>query len=151
MQDQNSGEDATIRDVANQAQVSKATVSRVLNESACVSDHARSKVRKAMRELDYEPDRHARRLGSRGGRTSDAWKEEGEAQSPRAHLTFEGNWTDREQRAVEEDATGPGTWLCVKTRVEGAETFVAVRMDRKAPVFVEESSAGQLALRIRGT
>lgn len=150
MPDQNSQEDSTIRDVANQAQVSTSTVSRVLNDHAYVSDQARSKVREAMRKLDYEPDRRARTLGSQGGCTSDAWTETSEAQSSGAHLIFEGDWTDREQRAVEGKTTGPGAWLCVKTRVGATETFVAVRMDRKSPAFARERSAGQLALRIRG-
>jgi hypothetical protein len=150
MQDQNDEDNVTIRDVASLAQVSKSTVSRVINDRSYVSDHARSKVREAMRELDYEPNRRARSLGFRSGRTSDAWEERSEAQNPGAHLIFEGDWTDREQRTVEENATGSGAWLCVKTRIEGTQTFVAVKMDRTSPVFARQGSAGELALRIRG-
>jgi len=59
------GETATIRDVAVAAQVAIGTVSRVLNGHKSVSDDVRRRVLKAIRKLNYEPDRVAQsmRLG----------------------------------------------------------------------------------------
>ena len=53
---------ATIRDVAKLANVSVATVSRVINESGSVNDKTKQKVLEAIRELDYQPNDVARSL-----------------------------------------------------------------------------------------
>lgn len=53
---------ATIRDVANRAQVSVASVSRVLNRLENVSDETRNRVTDAVRELGYVPHAGARSL-----------------------------------------------------------------------------------------
>lgn len=52
----------TIRDVASRAQVSTATVSAVVNDSAYVSPELRSRVLAAINELDYAPSLAARNL-----------------------------------------------------------------------------------------
>ena len=52
----------TLRDVAMQAGVSKATASRVLNGSVQVDPDTRRRVLAAMAELDYTPSSAARRL-----------------------------------------------------------------------------------------
>ncbi|GGI97793.1 hypothetical protein GCM10010885_04350 [Alicyclobacillus cellulosilyticus] len=49
----------TISDVARRAGVSPATVSRVLNGYADVSDETRRRVRRAMAELGYDGPRRA--------------------------------------------------------------------------------------------
>lgn len=54
----------TIADVASHAQVSMMTVSRVVNNRGQVSDAMKQRVQKAMRELDYRPNRIARSLVS---------------------------------------------------------------------------------------
>lgn len=54
--------DATIRDVARRAQVSVASVSRVLNRLDNVSEQTRTKVTDAVRELGYVPHAGARSL-----------------------------------------------------------------------------------------
>ena len=54
--------DATIRDVARRAQVSVATVSRALNGLDNVSEHTRTRVADAVRELGYVPHAGARSL-----------------------------------------------------------------------------------------
>lgn len=59
----------TIRDVANAAHVSTATVSNVLNETGKVGHHARRRVLAAVKRLGYIPDVHARRLASNDRRT----------------------------------------------------------------------------------
>lgn len=53
---------ATIKNVAERAGVSKATVSRVLNNHPYVADDIRARVQQAMLELGYQPNRAARRL-----------------------------------------------------------------------------------------
>jgi LacI family sucrose operon transcriptional repressor len=55
---------ATIKDVAKTANVSVATVSRVINDRGYLSDAVKEKVAKAMRELDYQPNDLARSLHS---------------------------------------------------------------------------------------
>lgn len=52
----------TIQDVADRARVSRATVSRVLNNHPNVASDIRTRVQEAMRDLDYNPNRAARRL-----------------------------------------------------------------------------------------
>lgn len=52
----------TIRDVAAQAGVSRATVSRVLNNNPAVDTVLRERVVEAVRALGYQPNRAARRL-----------------------------------------------------------------------------------------
>lgn len=54
--------DATIRDVARRAQVSVASVSRVLNRLDNVSEETRARVHDAVRELGYVPHAGARSL-----------------------------------------------------------------------------------------
>jgi LacI family transcriptional regulator len=53
---------ATIQDVAKQARVSIATVSRVLNGTAYVNEEVTARVRAAIEELQYQPSRAARTL-----------------------------------------------------------------------------------------
>jgi LacI family transcriptional regulator len=55
----------TIADVADLAQVSIATVSRVVNQSAPVGEEAAARVRDAIAELDYRPTAAARVLATR--------------------------------------------------------------------------------------
>lgn len=52
----------TIRDVASAADVSIATVSRVLRGTTTVSDQTRERVERAVRELDFTPSRLGRSL-----------------------------------------------------------------------------------------
>jgi LacI family transcriptional regulator len=56
---------ATIRDVARAANVSTATVSRVLNRSVTVTEPTLNRVLKAANELDYVPHGGARSLASK--------------------------------------------------------------------------------------
>lgn len=63
----------TIRDVARQAGVSVATVSRVLNNSALVSPDTREAVMKAVTLLGYRPNANARALPRRSVKPSAWW------------------------------------------------------------------------------
>lgn len=58
----------SLTDVARQAGVSIATVSRVINDSDKVTPQTRAKVKSIMEELGYFPNRVARRLRQKGGR-----------------------------------------------------------------------------------
>lgn len=53
---------STIKDVAMEANVSTATVSRVLNESGFVSDDIKDRVFLAVKKLNYQPNAIARSL-----------------------------------------------------------------------------------------
>jgi DNA-binding LacI/PurR family transcriptional regulator len=59
----------TLQEVARRAKVSPATVSRVLNDTGRVKEAARARVLKAVRELDYHPNIHARTLARGRSRT----------------------------------------------------------------------------------
>jgi len=59
----------TIYDVAEHAHVAISTVSRVLNNSADVSDHTRTKVLQAIEELQFRPDRIAKSLAQQKSTT----------------------------------------------------------------------------------
>ncbi|PYV76949.1 MAG: hypothetical protein DMG96_12505, partial [Acidobacteria bacterium] len=59
----------TIRDVANAAGVSTATVSNVLNNTGKVGAKTQSHVLATVKRLGYVPDVHARRLASNNWRT----------------------------------------------------------------------------------
>ena len=56
----------TIYDIANKANVSKSTVSRVLNNQPNISDKAKASVLQAIKELNYEPSKIARGLSGNG-------------------------------------------------------------------------------------
>ena len=58
---------ATIKEVAERAQVSQMTVSRVLNDQSSVKDTTRKRVQEAMRALNYRPNIMARNLAGRAG------------------------------------------------------------------------------------
>ena len=57
----------TIHDVAAKAGVGLGTVSRVLNDNPAVRHETRARVLRAMEELGYAPNPHARRIA--GGRS----------------------------------------------------------------------------------
>jgi LacI family transcriptional regulator len=67
--DERDQEKTTIYDVAEHAGVAISTVSRVLNNSQDVSDATREKVMKAIRELQFRPNRTAKSLAQRATRT----------------------------------------------------------------------------------
>jgi DNA-binding LacI/PurR family transcriptional regulator len=57
----------SLEEVAKRAKVSAATVSRVLNNVDVVKSSTRARVMKAVAELNYHPNLHARTLA--GGRS----------------------------------------------------------------------------------
>src|SRR5215212_3536977 len=58
----------SLQEVARRARVSTATVSRVLNNAPLVKNSTRARVMKAVEELRYHPNLHARNLA--GGKSS---------------------------------------------------------------------------------
>lgn len=58
----------TIKDVAEHANVSQMTVSRVLNDRNSVRESTRERVQTAMRQLNYRPNLMARKLAGRKGK-----------------------------------------------------------------------------------
>lgn len=54
----------TIYDIARAANVSKSTVSRVLNNSSNISEESKRRVNKAIKELNFQPNKMARGLTS---------------------------------------------------------------------------------------
>ena len=59
----------TIKDVATEAQVSIATVSRVINDKGYISSKTRNKVNNSMRKLNYKPNIAARKLHGKQSKT----------------------------------------------------------------------------------
>lgn len=59
----------TIKDVAKEAEVSVATVSRVLNQSGYVNEDTKKKVQKAIEKLNYKPNAVARSLFKKKSKT----------------------------------------------------------------------------------
>jgi LacI family transcriptional regulator len=55
----------TIRDIARQAMVSEGTVDRVIHDRRGVSEKARKRILRIIRELDYQPDILARTLATK--------------------------------------------------------------------------------------
>ena len=68
----------TISEIARQADVSKGTVSRVINGKTTVADATRRNVLAVMKRLGYEPDPVARELSMRTKHTLGIWVGEGE-------------------------------------------------------------------------
>ena len=58
----------TIKEVAEQANVSPSTVSRVLSNSSQISEKTKERVREVIRELNYKPNAFARSLANRKSR-----------------------------------------------------------------------------------
>ena len=59
----------TIKDVAEYAQVSPSTVSRVLNDYKWINTEVKERVQKAIEELHYVPDFTAKAMSAAGARS----------------------------------------------------------------------------------
>ncbi|MGN7861225.1 LacI family DNA-binding transcriptional regulator [Microbacterium sp. 22303] len=121
-----------ISDVARRAGVSVPTVSRVLNGAAYVSEEKRSKVMKAIEELDFRPSAAARALVAR---------------QPKLVAVIAGN-TSRYGyaetiRGIEESARGAGYTVSI-TVVESAEDEVVARA---VSLVLEQPLAGVVVLK----
>lgn len=59
----------TIKDVAKRANTSTATVSKVMNGSYSISEETVERVKKVMKELNYQPNQRARNLAKQSSKT----------------------------------------------------------------------------------
>ena len=124
----------TIQDVADEANVSTTTVSRVLNQPSKVSSATRERVTSIIDELGYVPNETAKRLAQVSsppqGDESDALLRDLEERVA-ATTTFEGQWTNRERRSVLEALarhSKEGVWIFVKTQPGADVLFAAMEM-----------------------
>src|SRR5690606_17462922 len=65
MRKKNNGELSGVKEIARRAQVSIATVDRVLHNRPGVSVKTKAKIEAIIKEIDYKPNLLARRLASR--------------------------------------------------------------------------------------
>ena len=152
---------ATIYDVAAEAGVSVATVSRVLNKSPWVADATRQRVLSTIRDLRFKPDRLARSLAN--GRRNAAQEPRGAQtdavqEGPEPAVCFEGAWSGSERDLVSSavaryeqegsEADRP-VWLCIVSDVRGAPVYVALRLGA-APQPALAATAEELAEAIGG-
>lgn len=63
----------TVDEIAKRANVSKATVSRVINESGYVSKEKREKVLSVLKDIDYQIPENTRKAGIRRIHTMEWW------------------------------------------------------------------------------
>lgn len=122
--------DVTIQDVAHEANVSIATVSRVINRSSNVASETRNRVLDVIEDLDFVPSSTAKQLANTGSQRTDFGSK---AQDPERSpaLTFEGVWTDRERRKVVDAITqceGDGPWVGFKAQIGSDLLFAVIKL-----------------------
>lgn len=115
---------ANISDVAREAGVSKASVSRVINDCSVVSEDIRSRVLRAMRDLRYQPNAQARSLTLKRSNLIGVIV-------PEIRRPFYGEIVD----GIEDTLTGAGYYLalCATHNRPGHEVSIA-RMLRESRV-----------------
>ena len=92
----------TIAEIARQAEVSKGTVSRVINGKSTVAEDTRRKVVEVMDRLGYEPDPVARELSMRTKFTLGIWVGAGENRlSPYFNLVWRALLREMQNRATQ--------------------------------------------------
>lgn len=92
----------TIAEIARQAEVSKGTVSRVINHTSIVAEDTREKVLAVMERLGYEPDPVARELSMRTKHTLGIWVGAGENRlSPYFSLVWRALLREMQVRATQ--------------------------------------------------
>src|SRR4051812_48166787 len=125
---------ATIRDVAEAAEVSRSTASRALTGRGYVAPVVRDRVRKAARELGYVPDAMARHLRQQGGHSVGVLVSDLRNDFYASLAAGIGQQTRRKQYTMmlSDDAGSP------TVETEAAEAFVALRV---AGVIVTPVSA----------
>ena len=129
------GRRATIRDVAEAAEVSRSTASRALTGRGYVAPVVRDRVRKAARELGYVPDAMARHLRQQAGHSVGVLVSDLRNDFYASLAAGIGQQARRKQYTMmlSDDAGSP------TVETEAAEAFVALRV---AGVIVTPVSAG---------
>src|SRR5579871_1209782 len=136
-----------LEEVARRAKVSTATVSRVLNNAAVVKSSTRARVVKAIQELKYHPNLHARSLA--GGKSRTIGVIASNMENPfffDIYKTIESNAHDRGYEVVmantdyRSEQLVSSIRLMIGRRVEGLAAIVS-EMD---PELIDELSASRI-------
>ena len=121
----------TIGEIARQAQVSKGTVSRVINEKSTVAEKTREAVLAVMKRLGYEPDPVARELSMRTKHTLGIWVGEGENRlSPYFNLIWRALLREMQQRATQ-FVELPRDLTEVRTRLDAVLVFNSLAIEAR--------------------
>jgi len=121
----------TISEIARQAEVSKGTVSRVINGKSTVAENTRKNVLAVMKRLGYEPDPVARELSMRTKHTLGIWVGGGENRlSPYFNIMWRALLKEMRMRATQfielpEDITH------VRTRFDAVLVFRSDAVDAR--------------------
>ena len=107
-----------VRDVAALAQVSRQTVSRVINQNPDVADATRERVLWAMKRLDYRMNNAARALGTRRSRTIGVLATDVLQYGPTRSLS-----------AIEKSARAAGYWVSTAFADSGDRQSVLAALD----------------------
>ncbi len=127
----------TIGEIARQANVSKGTVSRVINGKSTVAEHTRKNVLAVMKRLGYAPDPVARELSMRTKHTLGIWVGAGENRlSPYFSRIWRALLREMQLRATQfvelpEDITG------VRTRFDAVLIFHSDEVDARLALLQE--------------
>ncbi|BDU71978.1 LacI family DNA-binding transcriptional regulator [Mesoterricola silvestris] len=127
----------TIGEIARQANVSKGTVSRVINGKSTVAETTRKNVLAVMKRLGYEPDPVARELSMRTKHTLGIWVGAGENRlSPYFNLIWRALLREMQVRATQvvelpEDIGG------VRTRFDAVLVFHSDGVDARLDLLRE--------------
>ena len=119
---------ATIYDVAERAKVSIATVSRVLNGRAKVTDETRARVMEAVEALNYRPSPVARGLAMRATSVLGLF-----------HQSFQSNYAAQVISGAESEAAACGFAL-LAIQIEGKEWADLMRMPGRADGVIVTAS-----------
>ncbi|WP_252316134.1 LacI family DNA-binding transcriptional regulator [Sinobaca sp. H24] len=137
----------TIKDVAEKAGVAPSTVSRVLSSHPSISDKTKAKVRRAMTEMGYVPNLHARRLAGRKTNTI------GIVMPNDAGSSFENLFFPEILKAVSTYASKKGEGLYITTSQTEEEKLAEIKKNGGKPyggwsyyfVFAKRRQAAQLS------
>ena len=119
---------ATIYDVAERAQVSIATVSRVLNGRAKVTDETRARVMEAVEALNYRPSPVARGLAMRTTGVLGLF-----------HQNFQSNYAAQIISGAESEAAACG-YALLAIQIEGKEWVELMRLPGRADGVIVTAS-----------
>lgn len=122
----------TIQDIARLAKVSVATVSRVLNGSASVTEQTKDKVLSVIHEHDYTPNAFARGLGLNSMRTAGILCVDPADPNACPSLQFAIGYVQRELRKQNYDSL----LYCISYDMEEKESSIQSMLDRRVDAII---------------
>lgn len=122
----------TIQDIAKLARVSVATVSRVLNGSANVTEQTKTKVLDVIRDHDYTPNAFARGLGLNSMRTAGILCVDPADPDACPSLQFAIGYVQRELRRQNYDSL----LYCIGYNMEEKESSIQSMLDRRVDAII---------------